>query len=132
MTHKITLPSGAELEITEAPFRIAEALNDALMEECGALQAQLSSEIDVKALLSRVVLKGFSSKKIKAAVWDCMARATYKGVKITQDTWEPTEARADYYVTCYHVAEVNVRPFMKDLSAQFEPIVKTLTKSFLG
>ena len=125
MIVSFTLPSGAKLEVDEAPFRVAESLNDAIMDEGKKLVISGTDEVDYN-FIKNVALTGFSSKPIKLALNECMKRALYNGLKITEDTWEPTEARGDYYLACFHVAEVNVRPFMKNLFAQFGVIVSKI------
>jgi hypothetical protein len=128
----IELPSGRKLMISTAPFRVAEALNDAIMEECEEFQRSLDGDIDIKALLSRVILKGFSSKKIKAAIWACMPKVLLDKQHITEETFEPVATRGDYYIVCYHVAEVNVAPFMKDLTSQFAEVTTKLAALVLA
>ena len=58
-----------------------------------------------------------ASKKIEAALAECMKRVTYNGLKITEDTFEPVEARDDYLTVCVEVTRENVVPFMKSLFA---------------
>lgn len=123
-TVTIKLDSGRELMISPSPFRIAEALNDAVLEECDALQDSMPDTADMKAMLSKVIMRGFSSKKIKDAIWACMPKCALDMQKITYDTFESVALRSDYYIICYHVAEVNVVPFTRNLSAQLAPIIQ--------
>ncbi len=75
-------------------------------------------------------MKGFSSKKIKSAIWECMPRVLIDKMKVNEDTFEPVEMRGDYYITCFHVAEVNVVPFTKNLTSQLKELIERLAVIF--
>lgn len=115
---KYDLPSGAVLEIGHTPWRVSKALVDAIMEECKGLKVTASTEIDVN-LIKDVVCSSVASKRIEAAIDECMKRVTLDGLKITDETFDAVEARAEYFLIRFNVAKENVMPFMKDLSAQF-------------
>jgi hypothetical protein len=46
-----------------------------------------------------------------------MERATYNGVKITRDTFEDMDTRADYFVVAKEVLWFNLNPFFKNLKS---------------
>lgn len=108
------LPSGAELRITLAPFSDSKALYQALLEEVKTLKWEASTEIDTN-FIKDVVCVGLASKKFEAALWKCMERALYNNLKITEQTFEPVEARQDYIEACFEVAKENITPFLKTL-----------------
>lgn len=121
----MTLPSGAKLEITDAPFLEARALYQAVAEELKGVKVNPQDEVDVN-LFKDMFCLAISSKKIEAALSACMRRATYDGQRITDDTWEPVAARGDYLTACMEVASVNIQPFMKSLFAQYGDILAKL------
>lgn len=118
---EVELPSGAVLKITPAPFAAAKALYQAVLEESKAVQFSMTMEIS--ALLKDILCYSFSSKRIEAALSECLKRCTYNSgngdLRIDADTFEPVEAREDYPVVCTEVAMENLRPFAKSLSVVF-------------
>lgn len=127
MNKEVTLPSGAILKITLSPFAISKALYIAVLEETKGLHIDPEAEVDTN-LFKDMFCVGFSSKKIEAALDKCMERALYNGLRITNDTFEPEEAREDYLSVCWEVAYANLLPFTKSLSRQFSAILATLPK----
>ena len=122
---KTALPSGAELEVTMSPFKIAKALYMAVADEMKALKLDPKAEVDVN-FWKDLMCTGVASKRIEEALAECMKRCTYKGLKITDDTWEPVEARGDYLQACFEVAKENILPFTKDLFAKYGGILQKL------
>jgi hypothetical protein len=124
-TIKKELPSGAELLINIAPFADAKALYQALFEELKGVK--LDAEMDIGPdLIKDLFCIGFSSKKVESALAACMKRSAYNGLKITDETWEPTEAREDYWQACIEVARANIAPFAKSLLREYSPILGAL------
>lgn len=122
---KITLPSGAELVVTLAPFADGKALYQAMLEEIKGLKLDPKETIG-ENLIKDLVCIGFSSKKIEAALDKCFQRVTYNQLKVDKDTWESVEARGDYLQACIEVAKENILPFVKSLSAEFLPIFQMI------
>jgi hypothetical protein len=122
MNKSVQLPSGAKLVITVSPFAVSRALYQALLEELKGLKLDPKAEIDVN-LWKDLFCSALSSKKIEACLEECMKRATYNGRKIDSDTFEPVEARGDYFDVCFEVAKENVLPFAKSLYAQYADIL---------
>lgn len=128
MANKVTLPSGSILEITVGSFQESKALYMAVMEELKVLKLDPTAEVDVN-LFKDMFCAALSSKKIEAALDVCMKRVTYNGLKVTQDTFEPVEAREDYLNVCFEVAKENIQPFTKNLYAQFGDIFQKVKSS---
>lgn len=124
----VTLPSGAKLEVQVAPFTLSKSLYMAVAEEAKALKLDPGAEVDVN-FFKDIFCTGIASKKIEMALAECMKRATYNGLKITDDTWEPLEARQDYLPACFEVAQENIKPFMKSLYAQFAESLTAMKKA---
>jgi hypothetical protein len=131
---EIKLPSGAILKITHTPFADSWAFNEAVLEEVKALN--INSKTDVMEIYKSVLCVGFSSPKIKSALWKCFERCTYNSGKgefrITQDTFEPEEARQDYTQVCIEVAKYNIGPFVKAHSSLFNQAQEILKNSQLS
>jgi len=124
----IKLPSGATLKITLSPFAVSKALLEAVSAEAKDMRLDPQAEIDLD-LMKNLFCTGFSSKKIDAALQECTKRCTYNGVKLTEDTFEPEDARQDYVTVCLEVALANLRPFTKNLFAELNRIAEKLANS---
>lgn len=122
----VDLPSGAKLTIQPAPFAEAKALYQAVLDEIKHID--FSTQDEMSKLLKDLLCYGFSSKKIEAALYKCMDRVLYNGLKITDETFEPVDARGDYLVVIFEVAKENVEPFMKSLYAQYGQVLASLVK----
>lgn len=122
---EIELESKSKLLITLAPFKDAKELYQAVLEELKALKLDPQAEIDAN-FYKDLFCAGLSSKKIEAALWQCMKRCAYKGEKITDDTFEDEKAREDYIPICFHVMEQNIKPFTKALSQQYKTILQRM------
>lgn len=120
-----TLPSGAKLDLHPAPFTEARDLYQALMEELKSLKLDPGAEVDVN-FYKDLVCTGLSSKKVEAALLKCMARSLYNGLRITDATFEPVQAREDYIPVCVEIVTENITPFMKSLFASFQDVLKTV------
>ena len=118
------LPSGAELEITLSPFPVSKALYQTILEETKGIE--LSSKMEMFTVFRELFLTSMCSPRIEKCLWECMKRVTYNGLRITEDTFEPEEAREDYPIVCLEVAHKNVAPFLKNLSAQYSTLLEKL------
>ena len=114
----VTLPSGAMLKISLSPFKVARELYRAVLEEAKGLKFDPKQEIDVN-MFKDLFCTAVSSRKIEETLWECFKKATYNGLGITEDTFEPLDARDDYLTACLEVAKVNILPFTKSLFAQY-------------
>jgi hypothetical protein len=122
MNKEVTLPSGATLKMTTAPFSDAKALYMAVAEEMTEAElnlkfsADLTSEVDL-SVIKDLFCTALSSKKIDQALAKCMERALYEGKRCSDtSTWEPVAAREDYLDVLAEVARHNLNPFGKSLS----------------
>jgi hypothetical protein len=120
MNKKITLPSGAILEINLAPFSDANALNKAVAKELLKLKLDKEMELSDPNFIKDLVCVAVSSEEIMTAVWVCFKRCTYNNLKISCDTFETLEGRGDYFSVCKEVLMENIGPFVKSLLSQFE------------
>lgn len=128
---KINLPSGAVLSIGDVPFKDANALNKALLKELKDLT--LNTRAQVGDMLKDIFCSGFSSPEIEKCLWKCLERCTYgngeSDLKITEETFEPLEARADYMKVCVEVAKEIVAPFVKSLYAAYQEALAVMPGS---
>jgi hypothetical protein len=124
----ITLPSGAKLRISLSSFAVAKALFEAVAAEAKEMRLDPQSDIDLD-LMKNLFCTGFSSKRIDTALSECMKKCTYNGVRLTEETFEPEEARQDYVTVCLEVALSNLRPFTKNLFAELNRIAEKLGNS---
>lgn len=127
------LESGAVLEVTMAPFEDAEALLEAVMQETESIQINLGADFgsfedflaqggiktELINTVKNAVCRILGSRKVKDAIWICMKRATYNGLKITRETFEPEQSRADYITIAKEVLWFNLSPFFKSLALKF-------------
>lgn len=114
----VVLPSGAILKIMPASFAASKGLYQALLAELQTVQ--ILSSVEIPSIIKDVFCIGFSSPTIERCLWECIKRCTYNDAKITQETFEPVEARADYTKVCSEVTLDNVSPFLKSLFADFK------------
>lgn len=119
---KKKLESGAELEVTMAGFEECMNLDEAVKAELAGIDFDKESTITFYAKLS-------GSRRLKEALWPCMLRATYNGQKITKETFEPEQARADFFPVAQEVLVFNLRPFFQGLGSQFAGIFLKVTGS---
>lgn len=123
---EIKLPSGAELKIGLAPFSDSKALYQSVLEEAKSLRLDPAAEVDVN-LFKDLFCAGLSSKKIEMSLKECLKKCLYNGLKIDPDkTFEPVEAREDYFQVCFEVAQENIAPFTKNLLQQYSAIFQKL------
>lgn len=131
---KIDVESGAEVVIREAPFRDAIALKNAIASEAGNSGldvSNISGDTDMSELIApllKAVLSVDSSERVYDALFSCLKRCSYNGEKITEATFEPKEARADYYVIAFECAKENLSPFFEGLRSKLKASGLSLEK----
>lgn len=135
MTEK-TLPSGRTLAIGIAPFAVANKLRKVVAAELLVVEVDVG-KIDPKKLtldadllsldgkllntLKNVVCKLMASDAVENAFFECAARCTIDGQKITrgtgseQGTFDAPEARGDFLPTAWEVIRANLAPFFAGL-----------------
>lgn len=120
---KVSLPSGAELEMTLAPFLEGEKLFSATAECLKTVKMEGLNTDDLSASfesLKSAVLSCITSKELKEALLACLKRCTYNGQRITSwDIFEDVKAREDYLSVCWEVVKFNLTPFTKSLFSKF-------------
>lgn len=119
---EVTLNSGATLKMGVVPFVDAKAFYQAVLEEARSVSISEDQEIGAN-LIKDLFCTGFSSKKIDSCLKKCMDRCLYNGIRITDETWEPMEAREDYLQVCIEVAKETLAPFVKSLYAEFSTVM---------
>lgn len=124
---ELTLPSGAVLKITLAPFADGKDLQVALLQELSGISIDMTA--DVRAFYKDLFCVSFSSPKVEKALNKCLERATYNSKRIDAQTFEPIEAREDYMVVLWEVALHNILPFMKNLSLVLGPMSEMLSNT---
>lgn len=122
------LPSGAELKVTLAPFDDAKVLSQCFLKEMRGVKIDGAMEIDYN-FVKDIICTALYSPEIEVALWQCMKRATYNGLKIDKETFEPEEARQDYVEVCKEVALKNVAPFTKNLSVGLSQVMELVTQN---
>lgn len=139
--NEFTLPSGAVLTVTPAPFSDAKRLQNEIIR---AAKGTGVGEIDVAKLrtafngqpeaalnmLAETLASVVSSEAVDAALMKCAERAVYRvdgseaQRKVDRGLFDDPvigdQARGDYYSICMRLAEVNVVPFFKAIFSAFE------------
>lgn len=101
--------SGAKVVINQAPFADVARLHRAVMRDAALMGGQINMAM---------VLMSLGSEAIDALVWPCLARCTYNDQKIIKETFDPVDARRDYYEILAAFAEVNIVPLVESLRSQ--------------
>jgi hypothetical protein len=123
----IKLPSGAELKVTLAPFSVGKAFYQVCLQEIKSMRLDDNAEIDAN-LYKDFFCTGFSSTKVDLALQPLIKNALYNDLRITDDLFEPEEARQDYMFVCFYVAKENLLPFTKALTQQYSVLLEQLKK----
>ena len=125
---KVSLPSGAELEITLAPFMEGERLFTATAECLKGVK--VDGNADVQDLTSNLnslkdmFLSCLTSQAMKDAILACLKRCTYNRQRITSwDVFDSLEARQDYLAVCWEVVKFNLTPFTKSLFSKLSGLI---------
>lgn len=121
---EINVPSGAKVIINVCGFDDAIAIKNAIIREASknGLGAGISLSSDILTL-ARLAALVDSSPEVYAALWPCLARCTYDGEKITKKTFEPEEARKDFYDIAIECARANVSPFFESALSKFKELL---------
>lgn len=118
----VQLKSGATLKLNLSPFAISKTLYQSILREARGIS--ITNETDMASLYKDLFCIGMASPEVEKNLWECFKRCTYDNgssgdLKITEDTFEPAEAREDYTQVCIEVAKANLLPFVKSLYAEF-------------
>ena len=112
--------NGAEIIINEADFDSAVALKNAVERQ---LVGTLKGDLSMDSLFDAFLLVD-SSPEVNAALFKCLIRSTYNGMQITKATFEPSEARLDYFDIAKACVEVNLTPFFQGLVSKLSGIIQ--------
>ena len=104
---EITLSTGSKLLIKLASFEAGMALMQAVS------KASAGSPTD-SSLGSMTLV---SNRDVRDALFACFNGCVLNGVKITRDTFEAENARADYILVALEVITRNLEVFTKGLSS---------------
>lgn len=129
----VSLPSGAELEMTLAPFLEGEKLFSATAECLKGVK--IDGNADVSDLTSNmnnlkdIFLGCVTSAEMKDAILGCLKRCTYSGQRITSwDIFDDVKAREDYLTVCWEVVKFNLTPFTKSLISRLSGYIEKTNK----
>lgn len=114
---KFTLQSGAKLQVTIASFQEAKNLLKALMKAAAGIPLGANPlDMDV-TVLKDALINAATSDEVEQALWVCLDRCLYEGLRITPDLFDNAQMgakiRKDYFAICAKVVEVNCGPFFE-------------------
>lgn len=130
---KMTLKSGATLDITRSPFVVGHKLFKTVLKELkevnlklGLREGQNLSNLfeleltdDALNTVKDGILTLLSSQEIEDALWECMLRVTYNDKKITRNLFDDEAICEDYLEIAKEVMVANLAPFRKSLESLF-------------
>lgn len=130
-SEKVSLPSGAELEMTLAPFMEGERLFSATAECLKGVKVDGNADVsDLTSNLNSLkdmFLSCLTSQAMKEAILACLKRCTYNKQRITSwDIFDDIQAREDYLAVCWEVVKFNLTPFTKSLISKFNEVTKNI------
>ena len=124
---EFTANSGAKVKINIAPFEDSQnllfAMERALKDEGFDMKDVIGNikEFDLKSLniwpIAKLAMAVDCSKEVNDALWTCLARCSRNGDKITKMTFEPVDARQDYYEIIFSCIKENIVPLGGGVSA---------------
>lgn len=129
---EITVPSGAQVKIGIAGWDDVMTLKGAILAE--AARADIKITMDMAAdfdigQIAKMAMLVDSSKTVYDALFKCLGKSTYNGQSITKATFEPVEARRDYYKIVIEFMKDNLGPFFEEILSGLKPLLAELPKS---
>lgn len=127
--------NNTEVKINVADFissmKLKKAIQKALLENKIDIASVDFNDIKSGAIDSilELVLTADSNEGVENALFNCLKRCTYNGEKITRDTFEPVEAREDYYEIVVACLKENLSPFFKPLFSKLNGLQEELANS---
>ena len=103
---EITLATGSKLLVKLASFEAGMALMQAVSKASAGTPSD--SSLGSMALVS--------NKEVREALFACFNGCVLNGLKITRDTFEAEETRADYILVALEVITRNLEVFTKGLN----------------
>lgn len=111
----VTLASGAQLQITSAPFKDAHALHKALLAAAKGIPLAADPFKQDVSVLKDIVINAATSDDVEACLFRCFERVTYDGLKLKVDLFDDPKigdkVRTDFYLIAWEVARHNCAPF---------------------
>lgn len=123
-------PSGAKVKIALAAWRDAVALKAAIAKEIIGSKVELdagifSGEAEINLLdITKLAALVDSSEAVYNAVFACLLKSTRDGERISENTFEPENARQDYYPIVIACLKENLAPFFKSLLSELKPVLQ--------
>ncbi len=130
---KITLKSGAILDITRSPFVIGHKLFKTVLKELkdvnlklglkegqtlgGLFELELTD--DALNTAKNGILTLLSSQEIEDVLWECFERCLYENKKITKNLFDDEKVCEDYLEVYKEVMTLNLAPFQAGLGFLF-------------
>lgn len=115
----------AQVVINEASMKSVIKLKNAIVRELTNSNLTLEDLEGFNAYAMQVL---DSSEAVYRAVFECLERCTYNGIKINEDLFENVSYRPDYYEIIVNCLEVNLRPFFKSLNSMFTVLAERAKK----
>lgn len=113
--------SGAKIKINVADFEDAQNLKFAIQKALKAEGFEMKDMSDILSAdmwpIAKLAMAVDCSKEVNEALWPCLARCSRNGDKITKQTFEPVDARQDYYEIAVSCIKENVGPLFVGVSA---------------
>lgn len=117
---EFTATSGAKVKINVADFEDAQNLKFAIQKALKTEDFELKDIGDIMSAdvwpIAKIAMAVDCSKEVNEALWPCLARCSRNGDKITKNTFEPVEARQDYYEIVVSCIKENVGPLFAGVS----------------
>lgn len=118
---EFTATSGAKVKINVADFEDAQNLKFAIQKALKAEGFEMKDMGDILSAdmwpIAKLAMAVDCSKEVNEALWPCLVRCSRNGEKITKQTFEPVDARQDYYEIVVSCIKENVGPLFVGVSA---------------
>lgn len=119
--------SGAKVKINVADFEDAQNLKFAIQK---ALKAEGFDMKDIGDVMSsdmwpiaKLVMAVDCNKEVNDALWPCLVQCTRNSEKITKQTFEPVDARQDYYEIVIACLKENISPLFVGVFAKLKKLL---------
>ena len=127
--------NGVDVKINPADFINALKLKNAVLKAVKDSGVDIS-KIDLDKItasslqpLLEVILTADTNEAVQDSIFKCLARCLYNGEKIVPDTFEPMEAREDYYEIVIACLKENLSPFFKSPISKLKSLAPKVSDS---
>jgi len=121
-----TLKSGRILNLQVAPFAVANKLRKVIAGELKGVDVEFEkldlkadlTALDSKALntFKNIVCQLMASDAVEGCFFECAARCTLDGQKVTRESFDDPDSRGDFLPTAWEVIKLNIAPFFGSLN----------------